>query len=389
MASHQVHLSLRPTSRRPRLPRNLHATVAVGALLCVAAGAAAAWAGYLWRGPSPAIVVAMTSAVAAVAAILCSALAGHFLSVARALTEAAQMGAAGFLEVRLPYGPASGLMELVSAFNEWLAHVASERQGLLVRLERLEARLEQLRDENQTRQHELQLILLAASSQLRAPVLGIRGFANLIGRSHASRLDASGREHLARICSDAARMEQVIGNLTELASLDAAGEEREWVDSRQVLILVREELTRELARGDIRIGLPASLPRIAYPPRLLAIVFHRLVGRALRDAGDRRGGRVAVGAERFAEGWRFWVRGRSPLSGPSRGQGLDRLTGGAEGSEPAAVALDIVLARKIVELHGGRLWTEDAGANADTFFFTVARPEEPEETQGEKIPIEG
>ena len=220
-------------------------------------------------------------------------------------------------------------------------------------------------------------------------MLGIRGFANLIGRSHASRLDAAGREHLARICSDAARMEQVIGNLTELTSLASAPEEREWVDSRQVLILVREELTRELARGDMRIDLPASLPRIAYPPRLLAIVFHRLVGRALRAAGDRRGGRVGVGADRFAEGWRFWVRGSAPVAGPSRGLEVEELTGSAEGSEPSAVALDILLARKIVELHGGRLWTEEAGGNANTFFFTIPHPEKPEGPEGGEMSIEG
>ena len=389
MASHQVHLSLRPTSRRPRLPRNLHATAAVGALLCVAAGSAAAWAGYLWDGASPAAAVVTTGAVAAVAALLSSALAGHFLSAVRALTEAAQKAAAGDLEVRLPYRRGGGMKELVTAFNEMLANVASERQGLLVRLERLEARQQQLRGEGQTRQHELQLLLLAASSQLRAPALGIRGFANLIGRSHSSRLDAAGREHLARICSDAARMEQVIGNLTELASLESAGEERECVDSRQVLILVRDELTRELARGDIRIDLPASLPRVAYPPRLLAIVFHRLLGRVLPAAGDRRRGRVAVGADRFTEEWRFWVRGRAPVTGPPRRQELDRLTGRAEGSDPSALSLDILLARRIVELYGGRLWREDAGADANTFFFTIPHPEEPEGPQGEGMPTEG
>lgn len=389
MASHQVHLSLRPTSRKPRLPRNLHATAAVGALLCVAAGAAAAGAGYLWGGASPVIVVAVTSAVAAVAAILSSALASHFLSTVRAITEAAQKVAAGDLTARARHRPGAGLKELVTAFNEMLAIIAGERRGLLVRLERLEARLEQLREGSQRRERELHSVLLAASSQLRAPVLGIRGFANLIGRSHASRLDADGREHLARICSDAARMEQVIGDLTELASLASAPEEREWLDSRQVLILVRDELIRELARADMRIDLPASLPRVAYPPRLLAIVFHRLLGRALAAASGRRVGRVAVGADRFTEGWRFQVRGSAPAAGPSRGQGLDRLTGGAEGSEPAAVALDILLARRIVESYGGRLWTEDAGAKADTFFFTIPHPAEAEEPRGEERPTEG
>jgi len=389
MASHQVHLSLRPTSRKPRLPRNLHATAAVGALLCVAAGSAAACAGHLWGGASPAVVAAITGAVAAVAAVLSSARASHFLSTVRALTEAAQKAAAGDLTVRARHRPGAGLKELVTAFNEMLAIIANERRGLLVRLERLEARLEQVGEGSRKREHELHSILLGASSQLRAPVLGIRGFANLIGRSHASRLDAAGREHLARICSDAARMEQVIGDLTELVSLASAREEREWLDSRQVLILVRDELMRELGRADMRIDLPASLPRVAYPPRLLAIVFHRLVGRALAAASGPRVVRVAVGAERLVEGWRFQVRGSAPVAGPSRGQGLDRLTGGAESSEPAAAALDMLLARRIVESYGGRLWTDDAGANADTFFFTIPHPAEGEAPRGEERPTEG
>lgn len=385
LATHQIQLSLQRASRRSRSVSCLTARLAAAAGLCALIGSTATWVAISRLGPSPKAALWGGLGATAVAAFLAVGLGARLAGALRAFTQAARQVAGGDLRVHLPHGPSSEIGKLAAAFNHMVSSVAADRRRLEEMARTLEQHVRQRTQEVEERNRELESFIYAASHDLRAPVLSIQGFANLLMRSHGRRLDVEAREHLERIRSNAESMDSLLRDLLEVSRIGRVQEAVEWVDPGELVASVLRELEPEMARSGVRACVSGRLPMIAYSPRLLACVFRNLIGNAIKFMGDQPAPLVTIGCDRISEGYRFWVRDNGVGIRPEDQQKIFALFARANGIDAPGSGIGLAVVKRIVEAQRGKVWVESESAAGSVFSFTITTAT-PTEVQPERQP---
>ncbi|MBI3104316.1 MAG: PAS domain S-box protein [Candidatus Rokubacteria bacterium] len=213
------------------------------------------------------------------------------------------------------------------------------------------------------------------SHELRTPMNAILGYTELILdntygeapekiRAVLGRVDRSGH-HLLGLINDVLDLSKIeAGQLfLGLAAYSMADVVRGVAQAVEALV---KEKTLEL-----EVALPPELPAGRGDERRLTQVLLNLVGNAIKftEAG-RISVRVGVADDTFCVS----VTDTGPGIAPEDQQKIFEEFQQVDGSNTRAkggTGLGLAIARRIVELHGGRLWVESAPGRGSTFSFTV------------------
>jgi signal transduction histidine kinase len=109
----------------------------------------------------------------------------------------------------------------------------------------------------------------------------------------------------------------------------------------------------------------------------LVEVFQNLVDNAIKFMGDQPNPRVEIGVEQTGKENAFFVRdngiGIDPRYQPKVFGLFEKFDPGTKGS-----GIGLALVKRIVEVHGGKIWVESAGiGKGATFRFTLAKTQRP------------
>ncbi len=212
-------------------------------------------------------------------------------------------------------------------------------------------------------------ILAVVSHDLKNPLGAIHLAASLLGDPQAP----AARRHVETIQRAANRMDHLIGDLLDMASIQAG---RLSIEKRaeDIEALLREvlELHEPLAR-DKGVGLAstcaADVGRLCCDRERISQVFGNLVGNAIKFCGA--GDTVAVRCERDGGFARFAVSDTGPgIASEQLGHIFDRYWSAKEHAKKGT-GLGLFISKGIVEAHGGRIWVDSAPGRGATFYFTV------------------
>jgi signal transduction histidine kinase len=158
--------------------------------------------------------------------------------------------------------------------------------------------------------------------------------------------------------------------------------------------VVQESLT--LVRGEaaakglrLEAAVPADLPPALADRIRLKQILSNLLSNAVKFTPEA--GAVTVGARAAEEGLAIWVQDTGVGIAPEDQERIFREFEQADnslGRQHQGTGLGLALTRKLVELHGGRVWVESAPGQGSTFTFTLPAAEvgagqAPQATAGE------
>jgi len=213
------------------------------------------------------------------------------------------------------------------------------------------------------------------SHELRTPLNAILGYTELILdsiygempekiRDVMTRIDKSGR-HLLGLINDVLDLSKIEAGQLVLSLNDYSMEE-----VVQTVFTAMESLAAEKKLA-LKVDVAADLPRGRGDERRLSQVLLNLVGNALKftEAGEVR----VEAAARDSE-FVVLVSDTGPGIAPADQQKIFEEFQQVDSSltrKNGGTGLGLAIARRIVELHGGRLWVESAPGKGSTFSFTV------------------
>jgi signal transduction histidine kinase len=251
--------------------------------------------------------------------------------------------------------------------------IAAALHGADLRRARAEEALRDANRELRRANEELEAFNYSISHDLRSPLTGAGGFAELLLAQYADALPAEARESLRHIRDSTRRMARLVEDLLTFSRLGRQPLRREVVSMAELVRGCLAELRGEAAGRRVELRL-AELPGCEGDAALLRQVWLNLLSNALKYTRGRDPAVVEVGCRAAGGGGAavYFVR--------DNGAGFDmaqagRLFGAFQRLHPAeefaGTGVGLTIVRRVVERHGGRAWAEAEPGKGARFSFTV------------------
>ncbi len=215
-----------------------------------------------------------------------------------------------------------------------------------------------------------------ASHELRTPLTSIRGYVDMLRLGTFGSLSEAQHESLNIIKNNVGRLVELVDELLDMTRAEA-GEtrlRREKVNVGDMLREVTQSLDRQFSERGITLDLDIHEPLpmvLADRQRLQQIIFN-LLGNACKYT--RPGGRVDVALRNGQGELRVDIRdtgvGIPTESQPHIFTPFYRADNPLR-DEVGGTGLGLSITRKLVELHGGRIWFVSTEGQGSTFSFTL------------------
>jgi len=213
------------------------------------------------------------------------------------------------------------------------------------------------------------------SHELRTPLNAIIGFSQVLRQRLFGEINAKQEEYLDDVIASGNHLLSLINDVLDLSKVEAG-----QVDLELTTFSLREALERGVvmvreraANGGVRLSLDVApgVDLVRADERRLRQVVFNLLSNAVKFTPS--GGNVAVEAVRAGGDLRVSVTDTGPGVGP---EDRERIFEEFQQTEVGlrqreGTGLGLPLSRRLVELHGGRIWVEDGPGGGSRFVFTL------------------
>ncbi|MFN8387715.1 MAG: ATP-binding protein [Anaerolineales bacterium] len=249
--------------------------------------------------------------------------------------------------------------------------ITIERARLFQQLQQELAKRRLLIEKLEDKNAELESFTYTVSHDLKSPLFTINGFLGFLEQSASTGNMEQFRKDKKRIEDATIRMQNLLNELLKLSRVGYTMNAPQLVSfddlAREALELVRGRMEE---RG-IVVYLQPGLPSV-YVDRLRLIeVLQNLLDNSAKYMGAQATPRIEVGSH-GAENEKpvFFVRDNGMGISPEHYERIFGLFNKLNpASEGAGVGLSLV--KRIIELHGGRIWVESELGKGSTFYFTL------------------
>ena len=217
---------------------------------------------------------------------------------------------------------------------------------------------------------ELSQFAYLASHDLQEPLRMVASFLQLLEKRYEGMLDADGKNFIHFAVDGAKRMQSLIHDLLSLSRVQTRAKPPVPTDCAAIFRNVMDNLQIAIAEAGATVTCD-NLPVIVADSTQIAQLFQNLIDNALKFRG-RDPVRIHVGAVRRNDEWEFSVSDSGIGIEP---QFFDRIFGIFQrlhaGKEFPGTGIGLAVCKKIVDVHGGRIWLESNPGNGTAFFFTI------------------
>ena len=251
------------------------------------------------------------------------------------------------------------------------ARLFSDLQKELEQRKQAEQEREALIRELEAKNAELERFTYTVSHDLKSPLITIRGFLGHL-LDDARKGETARMEDDAKRISDATnRMQRLLDELLELSRVGRLVRPPEDIPFEQI---VREALSLvegRIAARNIEVRVEAGMPHVRVDRARLVEALQNLLDNAAKFMGDQPNPLIEIGhVEKEGGQTVFFVRDNGMGIDPkfhAKIFGLfDKLSPSSDGT-----GVGLALVKRIVEVHGGRIWIESDPGKGATFYFSL------------------
>lgn len=256
-------------------------------------------------------------------------------------------------------------VESARLFEALGAELAERKRGEVER-ERLIAELED-------RNAELERFTYTVSHDLKAPLITVRGFLGYLEEDALSGNMERLHQDIGRIGDATDRMRRMLDELLELSRIGRKANPPEDVPFAEIVREARALVSGRLESRRIAVSVAPNLPLVRGDRVRLVEAMQNLLDNAAKFMGAQPAPRIDIG-------FRSAAGGETVITVRDNGIGIadeyrQRIFGLFEKLDPHSEGsgIGLALVKRIVEVHGGRIWVESQGTGTGATFCITLR----------------
>ncbi len=231
----------------------------------------------------------------------------------------------------------------------------------------LKAKSAEIADSNRLLEH----FAAVASHDLQEPLRMVSSFLQALEKRLDGQLDEKSMRYLTVAADGALRMQLLINDLLQYSKV-SSNEKFAVVDVNELLEYLQLVISKNFDEAPV-IKIAGSMPKILASKALITQVFMNLVKNAIKYTINSPA-EVNIGYTEDSTLFSFYVA--------DNGIGIDEEYHEAvfelfrrlhTASEYSGTGVGLALCKRIVEIHGGRIWVNSAKDQGSTFYFTIPK----------------
>ncbi len=224
------------------------------------------------------------------------------------------------------------------------------------------------------RNRDLETLLHVASHDLKEPLRSVESFAHLLETGYRDHLDGRGHDFVRRIARTAARMTQLLSDVTTLAAARRAPIPAEPVEGGALVREVLASLEAPLRETNARVDVAPTFPDVLWVERTWARqALYNLVVNALKYSAPGHAPELEIAAAGRDGETGFVVRDRGRGVAPADRERIFELFQRGVGRDVPGTGAGLAIVRQVAERYGGHAWVEARDGGGSNFFFTLGR----------------
>ncbi len=232
-------------------------------------------------------------------------------------------------------------------------------------------RAEQVSKELEQKNKELEQFAYVASHDMQEPLRTTSSFVELLQQQYHGKLDEKADKYLSFIAQSSDRMKVLIKDLLDYSRI---GRKREFakVDCNAILHEVLDDLGVAINESDAEIK-SEVLPVLNGYSTELKQLFQNLVINAIKFRKKNVSPQINVSVKRNGSYWQFAVKDNGIGIEEKHNQRIFEIFQRLHTrNEYEGSGIGLAHCKKIVQLHGGKIWVESSPGAGTTFHFTLS-----------------
>ena len=287
------------------------------------------------------------------------------------LIEDRAIGAISMQDMEIEHAFTENDVRLLSTIAANLA-VAIENTRLQESLKRELTIQEQLISELELKNAELERFTYSASHDLKSPLITIRGFLGYLEQDARIGNFERLQSDIKRISEATEKMHILLNELLELSRVGRVINEPKQSPFGEIVKEALQRVEGQLQVRQVQVKVGGELPEVFGDTERLIEVIQNLVDNACKFMGDEKHPVIEIGVQKLENQNIFFVK--------DNGIGIEKkfhekVFGLFDKLDPhsSGTGIGLALVKRIIEVHGGKIWIESQGTQkGTTFFFTLS-----------------
>lgn len=230
---------------------------------------------------------------------------------------------------------------------------------------------EKLINELEGKNAELERFTYTVSHDLKSPLITIKGFLGFLEQDALSGNISRLRSDITRISDAADKMQILLNELLDLSRVGRLKTVYQDIPFEELARVAVELVQGRLSAANVQVRIQENLPTIYGDRQRLIEVLQNLIDNAAKFMGDQLLPLIEVGQRETRDGMPvFFVRDNGVGIDPSH---YDRIFGlfNKLDADSEGTGIGLALVKRIIEVHGGRIWIESELGTGSTFLFSL------------------
>jgi len=256
------------------------------------------------------------------------------------------------------------LMLATSLILTFMRHLGNLEEIRQMELRRINEQLEQ-------KVAELERFAYTVSHELKNPVITIKNYLGSVGKDLQDKKFERAQKDLLRISNASDKLHDTISDLLELSRVGRVINPPVEVDAVRLIRDALDNLDERLRPKNITLQISPAFPNLYGDRTRLREVFENLIENAAKYIGEQANPQIEIGTRTEKNEQIIFVK--------DNGIGIEeryhtRIFALFEKLNPSidGTGIGLALVKRIVEVHGGRVWVESEGlGKGSTFCFAI------------------